>query len=70
MTNQTDREFISHPESWNVFVGGITPQEFCKGFESAESAVDDFLNNFPFDEKIPAWLRTSLLDYIEKTNND
>lgn len=65
MSNTTERAFVSDSETWEVFIGGITPKEFCKGFLNADSAIDDFLNNYPYNEEIPSWLRGSLIECIE-----
>lgn len=65
MTTNNERTFVSDSETWNVFIGGITPKQFCEGFANADSAIDDFLTNYPFDDEIPSWLRGSLMEYIE-----
>lgn len=64
-TTSTTRRFICDLESYEVFIGGLTPQEFVKGYESASSAVKDFLDNFPYEEEIPNWLQASLIRYVE-----
>ena len=72
MTTQTERTYISDSESYDVFVGNITPQEFVKGFEEFECPVDeaikDFIRNWPYpDETPPSWLEDSLYRYIESS---
>jgi hypothetical protein len=61
-----ERPFVSNRDSWEVFAGGITPDEFMLGFDSPEAAVKDYLGDgsYPFDEK-PSWLEESLIRYIE-----
>jgi hypothetical protein len=66
MDNQFERAFVSDSESWDVFVGGLTPKEFCKGYASADAAISDYLLNYPFDEPAPSWLRGSLMEYIDR----
>ena len=60
------RSFVSDVESWEVFVGQLSPEEFVQGYESPEAAVDDYLQpeKYPFEEK-PDWLRDSLISYIK-----
>jgi len=69
MTEQTEREYSSDSEAYEVFVGQITPQDFVKGYEEFESPVDeavkDFLRSFPYDEPIPSWLEDALYRYVE-----
>lgn len=65
MIDQTERDYSSDSESYEVFVGQITPQDFVKGFENFDDAVKDFLSSFPYDEPIPSWLETSLVTYLE-----
>lgn len=70
MTTTQQRSFVSDAETWEVFVGGITPREFCSRFSSADSAVSDYINNYPFDDEIPSWLRGSLIEYIESAQTE
>ncbi len=66
----TERAYKSDAEAYEVFVGGITPQEFVKGYEDFECPVDesvkDFLRNWTHaDEAPPSWLEDSLYRYVE-----
>lgn len=66
-----ERKFTSDAESWEIFIGGISPKEFVRGYKNAEEAVDDFLANYPFDdEPAPTWLRGSLLSYLDDRETD
>jgi hypothetical protein len=63
----TERAYKSDAEAYEVFVGGITPEQFVAGFDSTESAVTDFMENFedPDGEDAPSWLESALLSYLE-----
>jgi hypothetical protein len=65
----TERKFVSNSESYEVFVGGITPKEFVQDYETVEDAVDDFLLNWQYDESVPTWLRSSLIQYVTGCNH-
>ncbi len=66
----TERAYISDSEAYDVFVGGITPQEFMQTFTpvyiSAQEAVSEFIENACFDQEVPSWLESALTRYIEK----
>lgn len=68
----TERAYKSDSEAYEVFVGGITPEEFVAGFDSAEAAVTDFMENFedPDGEDAPSWLEGALLSYLEAKLGD
>jgi hypothetical protein len=69
MLDLTERQYSTDAEAYEVFVGGITPQEFVKGFDAFECPVDeavkDFLRNWPYGEPIPEWLESTLCRYVE-----
>jgi hypothetical protein len=64
------RQFVSDFESWNVFIGAITPKQFIEGYEAFQNpldkALEDFIKDFPFNEPIPEWLEDSLRRYGER----
>jgi hypothetical protein len=69
MLDLTERQYSTDAEAYEVFVGGITPQEFVKGFDAFECPVDeavkDFLRSFPYEEAIPDWLEDALCRYVQ-----
>ena len=65
MYDTTERAFTSDSESWDIFVGGITPEDFIDGFQSPESAVRGMLEAWQYEEHAPTWLKESLLRYIQ-----
>lgn len=67
---QEERKFVSNSETYEVFCGGVTPQGFVEGYESVESAINDLLENWSYDEPIPSWLSSALTEYIEGVLND
>jgi len=66
----SERKFVSNSEAYEVFCGGVTPKGFVEGFESVESAVNDLLESWSYDEPIPSWLSSALTEYIEGVLND
>ena len=68
-----ERTYKSDSEAYEVFVGGITPEEFVSGFDSYEAAVADFMAHFedPDGEESPTWLEDALLRYLaDKLEDD
>jgi len=68
-TADKEREFASDELSWEIYVGGITPEEFCMGHESIESAVSCYLSkSWQWYEPEPDWLWSSLVIYLKKNH--
>lgn len=65
-----ERKYVSDSETWEVFIGGLTPQEFCQGFISMDAAINYYLANYPFDDPQPSWLRGSLMAYIDRAKDN
>jgi hypothetical protein len=66
----TERAYTTDSDAYDIFVGGITPAEFIKGYEEFEFPVDeaikDFLRSWPYiDETPPSWLEEALYRYVE-----
>lgn len=65
--------FVSDSDSYERFVGGITPREFVEDFDSIEDAVNHLIEqDWVHEEPAPTWLRASLINYVsselEETN--
>jgi len=65
----SERAYTTDSEAYDIFVGGITPAEFIKGYEEFECPIDeaikDFIRSWPYDETPPAWLEAALFRYVE-----
>lgn len=66
MTNQLERKYVSDFESYAVFVGQITPQEFVAPFDGDLSRAIDNLETGVYDEPIPSWLKGAITRYVEE----
>jgi len=75
VSKETNRVYVSDSESYEVFIGNLTPQKFIESYSEFEDPIDeavkDFLRNFPYDEPIPDWLEDSLYRYVSnQTESD
>lgn len=67
----SERKYISDAETWNIYVGNITPKEFMGGYDNPIDAVQNYINkDYPFGDDKPSWLRGSLVSYIESNEID
>lgn len=72
MTTETERAYISDENAWEVYMGGATPAEVGFGFDSAEAAIKEFLEDrypYPWGVDKPSWLMDALLRYAESHKN-
>jgi hypothetical protein len=70
----TERAYTTDSDAYDIFVGGITPAEFIKGYEEFDCPIDeaikDFIRSWPYeDETPPSWLEDALYRYVESSFN-
>lgn len=62
------RPYNSDAETWNVFVGSITPQEFLDPYIGSDDptshAIRSLMRTWIWDEEPPKWLESILRRYI------
>lgn len=62
------RPYNSDAETWNVFVGSITPQEFLDPYIGSDdpinAAIHSLMSSWGWYEEPPSWLEASLTRYI------
>ena len=62
----TTRAYQSDQDSYEIYVGGMLPSDFVKGYLTVNEAVTDFIDNYedPDGEETPSWLHDSLVRHI------
>jgi hypothetical protein len=64
-STKINQAYTTDENAYEIFIGNITPQEFVKPFDQDVSlAIDNLLDNWVWDEPIPAWLASALYRYV------
>ena len=68
-TTATERQYTTDHEAWEIFVGGITPQQFVAPYgefnDPTAEAIRSLISDWPWEEPAPSWLASALYRYVE-----
>jgi hypothetical protein len=75
MTNYEDNgcgSFVSDSDTYERFVGGMTPDDFVAPFSDIDSAVEALMFEFQntYDHEPADWIQPSIVRYVESKLDD